>query len=115
MRVTDVEAEVGALKRRAVADTLKLEPFLEALGDALDHVGDQGPCQAVQGAILAAFGRPADGDHALGLLDLHARRDLLRKLAERPVDHDAAGQKRHVHAAGQFDGLSTDSTHLATR
>src|SRR5690348_14391315 len=41
VRVPDLELEVRALERRAVADALDLEPFLEALRDALDHVRDQ--------------------------------------------------------------------------
>src|SRR5262245_52953704 len=58
MRVADVELEVGALERSAVADALDLELLLEALGDSLDHVRDQRPRQAVQRPVLPALGRP---------------------------------------------------------
>src|SRR5262249_14818801 len=63
--IADVELEVGALERRAVANALDLELLLEALGDALDHVRDQRARQAVQRTILPALGRPRDRDHAV--------------------------------------------------
>src|SRR5215471_11240949 len=58
MRVADIELQVGALERRAVADALDLELLLEALRDALDHVRDERPRQTVQRAVLSALGRP---------------------------------------------------------
>src|SRR5690348_4894520 len=69
--VADVELEVGALERGAVADTLDLQLLLEALRDALDHVRDERPRQTVQRAVLAALGRARDDDLAVPLLDLH--------------------------------------------
>src|SRR5215831_7158172 len=56
MRIADVELEVGALERCAIADALDLELLLEALRDALHHVRDQGPGEAVQRPVLAALG-----------------------------------------------------------
>src|SRR4051812_17601829 len=58
MRVADLQLEVGALERSAVADPLDLEALLEALRDALDHVRDERAREPVQRAILAALGRP---------------------------------------------------------
>src|SRR6476646_8661007 len=104
VRVADAELEVGALERRAVADALDLELLLEALRHALDHVRDQRPGQAVERAILAALGRAGDGDRVLFLRDLYPRRDVLRQLAERPVDHHAPRRDRHGDARGNFDG-----------
>src|SRR3954468_4282554 len=94
VRVADLQLEVGARHRRAVADTLDLEALLEALRDALDHVRDQRPRQAVQRAILPALGRARDRDHALVLRDLHALRDALAQLALRAGDGHAAGIDR---------------------
>src|SRR5438128_7658972 len=115
MGEADVQPEIGALQRRAVADALQLEALLESLGDALDHVRDQRARQAVQRAIVAALGGPGDRDRRVALLDLHPDRPLLRELAQGPVDHHAAGQERDVHAARDLDWLSTDPAHFLTR
>src|SRR5690349_14360496 len=48
VRVANGELEVGALERRAIADALDLELLLEALRDALDHVGHERPRETVQ-------------------------------------------------------------------
>ena len=88
------------MQRGAVADALDLEALLEALGDALDHVRDQRARQAVQRAVLAAVGRPRDARRRLLLRDRHAQRDVLRELAERPVDLHAAGRRRPITPAG---------------
>src|SRR5439155_13740170 len=59
----------------------------------------------------AALGRARNDHRAVLLLDLHARRHLLAELAERAVDHHAAGRDRHGHAGRKLNGLSTDSAH----
>ena len=59
VRVAEREHELVALELGAVADALDLEPLLEAVGDALDHVRDQAAGEAVQRAVLAAVGRAA--------------------------------------------------------
>src|SRR5258708_36227455 len=41
VRVADLQLEILALERCAVPDALDLQALLEALRDALDHVGDQ--------------------------------------------------------------------------
>src|SRR4051812_27626624 len=112
MRVADLQLEVGALERGAVADALDLEALLEALRHALDHVRDQRPRQAVQRAILAALGRARHGEHALVLRDLHPLRDVLLERAERTRGRDAAGLEDDVHARGDLDGSFSDSAHV---
>ena len=42
--------------------------------------------------VLAALGRPRHEDLGLLLLDLHARRDDLHQLAERPADLNRPGE-----------------------
>src|SRR5258708_11384228 len=54
----DVELQRSPAQRCAVADALDLQLLLEALGHALDHVRHERPCEPVQGAVLAAIGRP---------------------------------------------------------
>src|SRR5947208_12798964 len=54
--VSDLQLEIGALERRAVADALDLQALLEALRHAFDHVGDERARQPVQRAVVAALG-----------------------------------------------------------
>src|SRR4051812_22499665 len=112
MRVADLQLEVGARERGAVADALDLEALLEALRDPLDHVRDQRARETVQRAILAALGRTGHGDRALLLRDLHALRHDLAELAARAGDGDAARVDRDDHAGGHFDGSFTDTRHM---
>ena len=52
-----------------------------------------------------------DGDLGLRLLDLHARGNVLRELAERALHLDVPGRDRHGHAGGNIDGSAADSRH----
>src|ERR671926_103230 len=94
MRIPHRELEIGSLQLRAVPDALDLEALLESLRDAVDHVRDQGPRQAVQRAVLAALRRARDEDLVVLFLDLHAQRNRLRELAERAVDLNTARRDR---------------------
>src|SRR6266404_4217411 len=111
MRVADLQLQVRALERRAVADPLDLEALLEALRHTLDHVRDECPRQAVQRAIVAALRRTRDDDGAVLLRDRHARRHVLLEGPERACDGHAPRLHRHRHAGGALDGLSSDSAH----
>ena len=113
VRVAERHLEVLAFQLRAVADALDLEPLLEAVGDALDHVRDQAAGQPVQGAVLAAVGRARDGDGAVRLLDLHVRREAWLELALRALDGDAARGDLDRDGLGDGDWLSSDSAHDA--
>jgi len=115
MREADVQLQVGAAQRCAVAHTLELEPLLEALRDPFDHVRDQRARQPVQRPVVAALGGALDDEGAVVLLDLHPRRHVLRELTERAVHLNAPGGDRDVDAGGKLDGLLADSTHLVTR
>ena len=111
VRVADLELEIGALERGAVADALDLEALLEALRDALDHVRDERAREPVERAVLAALGRTRHGDDALVLRDLHPLRDLLLERAERAGHGHAARLQLNGHAGRDFDGSFADSTH----
>ena len=116
VRVADGELEVVALELRAVADALDLEMLLEALRDALDHVGDERAGEAVQRAIVAAVGRSRHVEDAVLLHDLDAHGNLLLERAERPLDvHLSAGRHLDGDAARNLDWLSADPAHGATR
>jgi hypothetical protein len=89
VRVAERELEVAALERGAVADALQLQALLEALGDALDHVGHERARQAVQAPVLAAVGRARDGQDAVLLLDADVAALALGQRAARAGDvHD---------------------------
>src|ERR1700710_669103 len=115
MRIADLQLDVFALQRGAIADALDLEALLEALSDALDHVRDQSARRAVQLTVGGALGRTAHGDRAVLLLDLHPVRDHLLERAERARNGDAAGLQLNAHAGGDFEGCSSDSAHAITR
>src|SRR6201996_9545009 len=106
------QLEVFPFQRGAVADALDLEALLEAVGDALDHVRDQRAGEPVEGAVLAAIGRPGDEDRALLLGHGHVLGVGLRELAFRPFDDDVARGDRHRHGVGDRYRFSSDSTHL---
>src|SRR5438874_1460168 len=109
--VSDLQLEIGALERRAVADTLDLQALLEALRHAFDHVGDERARQPVQRAVVAALGRSRDDDRAFFLGDRHAQRDLLLQGPERTGDGHAPRLHRDGDAGGDLDGLFSDSAH----
>src|SRR5512139_512767 len=100
-----------ALEVRAVADALDLQAPLEAVGDALDHVGDQAPGEPVEGTVLAAVGGTVDGQGAVLDRHLHVAVDVLAELALRALDADRAGPDVDLDAIGDLDWLSSDSAH----
>src|SRR5216683_1665728 len=121
-RVREAHREVDllALQLRLVPDAGDVQRPLEALRDALDHVGDQRAGEAVQLARAARVVRPVDL-HLAGLrVDLHLLGDLDGKpsdaghvallpdrgeqlapevlLARLAVDHHAPGRGQHRDA-----------------
>src|SRR5688500_17927051 len=111
MGIANRELEGFSAQRRAIAHALDLEPLLEALRHALDHVGDERARQAVQRPVLAALGRPLDDDLAVVLLDQQSAGNLLAELSQRSVDHRAAWTDRHAHARRDLNWTFPDSTH----
>src|SRR6266487_865339 len=111
VRVAHRELEVGALELGAVADAVDLQPLLEAFRNAVDHVRDQRPREAVKRTVVAALGRTGHDDLVLELLDLHACRHRLGQLAERPVHLHAPRGERDENAGRELDGLAADSRH----
>src|SRR5213592_776159 len=95
MREADAELQIGAAQRGAVADALDLEALREASRDALDHVGDERPREAVEGPVFTALGRPGDEQLPVALFDLDPLGDLLSELSERAVNHHAPRGDRH--------------------
>src|SRR5262249_5411627 len=67
-------ARVRLLERGLVADADDLEPLGVARRDALDHVGDQAPGQAVERPVLALVVATGHEDLLTGLVVLHPDR-----------------------------------------
>src|SRR5947209_10498778 len=109
----DGELDVLAAELRAVADPLDVEPLLEPLGHALDHVRDQAAGEPVEGAVLAPVGRALDDNHAvavlLRLLDFELARDALLELAARALHAYELGLDEDVHAGRPGDRLLPDA------
>src|SRR5262249_22579028 len=114
VRVADLQLEVRAGERRAVADPLELEALLEALGDAVDHVRDERAREPVERPVLAALGRARHRDDAVLLRDRDPLRHDLAQLALRTVYGDPAGIDRDGHAGGHLDWSLSDPAHLVT-
>src|SRR5229473_4547701 len=113
VRETHREVDLLALQLRLVPDAGDVQRPLEALGDALDHVGDQRAGEAVQLARAARVVRPVDLH--LPVLDghLHLAVELLRDLALGPLDLDQAGLRVDLHLLGDLDGKPSDAGHVA--
>src|SRR4051794_27628440 len=111
MGVAKRHLEVPALQVGPVADALDLEPLLEAVGDALDHVRDQAPREPVQRTVLPTVGGARDGQGAIVDRHLHVGVDLLVELALGALDGDSAGPDVDLDAFGDLDWLSSDSAH----
>src|SRR3954447_8885348 len=111
VRVAELQLEVLALQRGAVADALDLEGLGEPGGDALDHVGHQRARQPVQGAVLAAVGRAADEQLAVLLLDRDVAVLALGQVTARAGHADDLGLDGDGHAVGNGNGLAADAAH----
>src|SRR6266545_5465360 len=111
VRVAEAEHQVGALGLHPVADALDLEPLLEAVGHALDHVGHQRADQAVARPAVALVVGPHHAQHAVGLLEGDRRRDLLGEGALRAGHHRRRALHLHLDARGDLDGEVADTGH----
>src|SRR5690625_1502101 len=105
MAVSETQLDRGrTLGEDAVTDTDDLQLLLEAVGDAGDHVLDQGARQAVQRLVLALLVRTRHLDAVIA----HRDRDGLgNRVAERslgPLDRDVLAVDRDLDTARYSDG-----------
>src|SRR3569623_562722 len=91
VRIAELQVELLALNRRAITDTVDLEPLFEALGHAVDQVADE----RARGAPLR--------QSALGLL---TRLDLDRSLVHRHRDVVVQRELKSAFRALHLDGLA---------
>src|SRR5437016_11142974 len=112
MGVAEGQVEHVAAGLGAVADAVDLEHAAEPLADAVDHVADELPREAVQAASPARVVAPPHDDGPA----LHHRAHLgLDTALERPLGAlDAHDTVRGVDADAlrQGDGLLADARHL---
>ena len=94
-----------ALNCRAVAHAHEFKLALEALGDALDHIGEVRTRAASLGCLGGSSFGQLDVDGLVGLLHQHAFGEGEREGALGTLDRHAAGIDRNGHALGQVDGL----------
>src|SRR5947209_8119365 len=111
--VADRQDDLVLVLAGLVADALDLQPLLEAVGHALDHVVDQAAGQAVQRPALPFVVAAGDVDDLLARVvldgDLLAERRL--QLALGAFDAHGAVLDLHLDGGGDDDGLFSDPGH----
>jgi hypothetical protein len=104
------ELQVAAPSGDAVADADDLEPLGVALGDALDHVGDERAGEPVEGAHLVLVVGPGHLQGAVvGAGDVDRRGQGVGQGPLRALHHDVAAVDRDVDTAGYGDGQTPDA------
>jgi hypothetical protein len=107
------ELQVAAPSGDSVADADDLEPLGVALGDALDHVGDERAGEPVEGAHLVLVVGPGHLQGAVvGAADLDRRRDGVRECALGSLDGDVTAVDGHVDTGRHRDGQASDTRHV---
>src|SRR4029078_10579429 len=91
MAVAQVELELLADLRGAVADAGDLEALAVAVGHAHDHVVDQGPGEPVELLVRLLLRRPGDDDRAVLLADAHVGMELAPQRGPAPPDPQGGG------------------------
>ena len=114
MGITDVQHQLLALFAGTVADTVDLKRLAEAVGDALDHVGDEGTGQAVHAAVELAVVVTGHMDHARVNLDLDAGDQGALQSPLGALDSDViVFINLDFHARGNGDRSSANSRHIS--
>jgi hypothetical protein len=107
--VAQGELEVLALGLDTVAGAHDLDALGVALGDALDHVGDQGAGEAVQGAGLALVVGTGDGEGAVLERDGDRAGNGVLQLALRALDGDDVAVDLDLHTGRHRDGETSNT------
>src|SRR5208283_1240082 len=108
VRFAEREGDVLALEFGAVADTDDVELLLEALGDAVNGIGEKRSSQAMQRAMFVVIANRAE--HAIFLLELDLRRNQHAELALGALHFDlATADGRDLHAGGNWNWFATNT------
>ena len=113
MREAEAEHEVLALHLSSVADAYDFEDFLEAFGDADDHVVDEGSRHAVGGADGLVVVCARDGNCAVRNGDGDVVHDIHLEGALSAFDGHMLAVDRYVYALGKRYGFASYSRHFA--
>ena len=109
--VAKAELELLADFLGAIADAGDFEALAIASRDAGDHVRHEGPGEAVQLAMVLGIARSRNDDRAVLALHAHLGRQGALELAPRAGHGDPRTLDRHLDAAGNRDGQTSDSGH----
>src|SRR6185436_20264663 len=107
--VAQVQLELAAVERGAIADARDLEALPIAVADPDHHVVDEGPREAVELLVGLLLGRAGDHDGGRLAGDGHVR---VERPAEGPLgalDRDVPPVDGHVDRGGDFDGEASDT------
>ena len=111
MREAQLHLQVLALQRGTIADADQLQLLLVAVGNALDHVVDEGAGKAVQAPGLTGIVRTGDDDLLAFLADGHHGVELAGELALGALDRHDVAVDLHVDAGRNGNGLLADTRH----
>ena len=103
MRIADLQVQLLALRLRTKADADQRQAALEALADAVDHVGHQRAHRAAHGVGLGRLVGRREAQLAGLVAEADQRVQRARQRAERTLDADALVLDRHVHALRHGD------------
>ena len=113
MGEAQVHDQLVALLSHTVAHAVDVQLLLEALGDAHDHVVQQGAGQAVQAAVGLLVVGTGHMDHIALLGDGHGGMHLLRQGTLGALyGNQVTGFDLHVHTGGDGDRHSSDTRHI---
>ena len=110
MRISNREDHRVCLFLNSVTDTLDFKGLGVTVCYALDHIGYQGSCQAVQSLMFLVFGRTFNRNNGTVYFDYHIGMHRARKFAFGSLyGYRVIGRKRERHACGYINMLSTNS------
>src|SRR5215210_2669814 len=112
VRVAKGELHLGTLDLGAVTHADDIELLREAGGHAQHRVRDQGPQQAVLGALRTGLAGTLDRDHAILDLDRIAFEQRLRHLAPRAFGDERPVLNLYLGPAGHRDRHFSNARHL---
>ena len=111
VREAQGELEVLALLLHAVTDAGELELLLEALGNANNHVVDEGAGEAVAGTGLTLVVGTGNGEDVVLDVDSELLKDIELELALGALDDNVVAVDCHFDSGGNLDRLITDTRH----
>lgn len=113
MRETDLQIQLLALGLGAEAHADQVQLLLEALADAVDHVGHQGAHRAAHRIGFSRFVGGHEAQLASFVLDGDELVRRTHQRAERALDADGFSADGHVHALRDVDRHFSNAGHCS--